>query len=170
MNMNNNFKYGSWFHKFVQEFVSKKGEMSEKGLHEKIKTSPDKIRARHETNNFLVSPLADFICEVRPKAFTEVVLKDAQRADIILAIPSKKTFLIIEIKTSVQSLEGIHEEFQSIVRQTVGYSKSIKNITGFKTLQTIYLSRYGVWFINDKKKRLNKIKIIQSQDDLWARD
>lgn len=168
--MKNNFKYGSWFHKFVQEFVSLKGEITEEHLRQAINNAPDKIRARHEANNFLVSPLAEFINNLKLKAFTEVVLHETQRADIILAIPSKKMFLIVEIKTSVRTLASIHREFQTIIRQTVGYSNTIKNITGFRALETIYLSRYGVWFLNDKRKRLNKLKIIHNSDDLCLGD
>jgi hypothetical protein len=164
--MNNNFAYGTWFHKLVQEYVSQKGNIAEVNIQKKINRSPDKLRARHETNNFLVSALAEFIRTVSHKSYNEVVLSRTKRADVVIALTDIKTFLVIEIKTSVQSLENIHEQFLNITVQTRKYSKAIKNITGFRTLQTIYLSRYGVWLLNENRAHVNKLTIIQNITDI----
>jgi len=164
---NLNFRYGNWFHKFVQEFVTLKGVLSEEFIYHYVKKSPDKTRGSHEINSFLVSPFSDFIVNLQPRSFTEMTLRSTKRADIILSFPEKKKFIVIEIKTSISNLVNIEEQFLEIIMQTKKYSKAIKSITGFQAIETIYLSRYGVWILNSRKGKINRIKIIQEPGHLF---
>jgi hypothetical protein len=162
-----NFKYGIWFHKFVQEFVTLKGVLPEQHICRSIKKSPDKTRGSNEINSFLVSPFADFIQILKPRSFIEITLRSTKRPDIILSIPERKKFILIEIKTSMSSLVNIQNQFYDIIAQTKKYSRAIRSITGFKAIETIYLSRYGVWILNARKGKMNHIKIIQKSDHLF---
>jgi len=162
-----NFKYGNWFHKFVQDYVTLKGELPEEYILRSVKKSPDKTRGSHEINAFLVSPFAQFILSLKPRSFIEMTLRSTKRADIILSIPEKKKFVVIEIKTSMSSLVNIETQFHEIITQTKKYSRAIKSITGFQAIETIYLSRYGVWILNSRTGKVNRIKIIQDPGHLF---
>jgi len=164
---NSHFEYGKWFHRFVQNFVLEKGNISDEIIRKEIKKSPDKSRGSHEVNCFLVSPFATFVLNSKPRSFIEVTLMETKRADIILSLPEKKKFVVIEIKTSMGSLENIEEQFYDMLMQTKKYSKAIKSITGFQAIETIYLSRYGVWISNNRQKKVNYIKIIQEPEHLF---
>lgn len=164
---NSSFEYGNWFHKFVQKFVVQNGNLSEEIIRKEIKRSPDRSRGSHEVNAFLVSPFALFVSSNKPKSFIEVTLMETKRADIILSLPDQKKFIVIEIKTSLRSLYNIEEQFYNIIMQTKKYSKAIKSVTGYQAIETIYLSRYGVWISNKRQRKVNHIKIIQEPDHLF---
>ena len=162
----NNFNYGNWFHFCVQDFVKRYGHIDSNYVANRMKDSPDKVRGLNELNSFHVSPLADFIQKYRSRSFIETTLY-SKRADVILSLPEMRRFVVIEIKTSVRTLANIEKQFVPIIKQTKLYAKAIKNITGFLAIETIYLSRYGVWICNRRKKGVNTINIIQDPAHLF---
>jgi len=166
MKTKNPFSYGKWFHVCVQDFVKQYGHLDSNYVANCIKKAPDKLRGLHELNCFHVSPLADFIQKYKSRSFIETTLY-SKRADVILSLPEMKRFVVIEIKTSLRTLANIEKQFSPIIRQTKLYAKAIKNITGFRAIETIYLSRYGVWICNRRNKGVNTINIIQNPDHLF---
>jgi len=160
------FSYGRWFHVCVQDFVKQNGNIDSNYVANLIKRAPDKLRGLHELNCFHVSPLADFIQKYKTRSFIETTLY-SKRADVILSLPEIRRFVVIEIKTSLKTLNNIEKQFSPIIRQTKRYAKAIKNITGFRAIETIYLSRYGVWICNRRRKGVNTINIIKNPDHLF---
>lgn len=142
-------QYGNWFHQFLSLILKTDRSLWEPVFQHSLKYCNDKRRAKFEWELFLHSSFLSFFLLKTVTAKTEIRLSEGNsfyRPDTLLLHSDRYAYVLVDWKTGCESPKKAKKELKTYFDQTDRYQKSIERLTKAPIVQTVYLSRFGLWF------------------------